>query len=134
MTQRWWSQGRKIKLSDQADTHEESAVAKLATIQFCFLCASTDAKGGFAHQAPQPRLQVGFTENAAQQLAAIEHNYSDLRQLIIEVLQYDPRPIYYRKNSTKKIFSMELYDFSFILTNLQYYLNNNTYSRAIWKI
>lgn len=75
-----------------------------------YVDAIADAKGGFAHQAPQPRLQVGFTEDAARQLAAIEDNYSDLRQLIIEVLQYDPRPIYYRKRSNKKIFVMELYD------------------------
>ncbi|HHJ80554.1 MAG TPA: tRNA (N6-threonylcarbamoyladenosine(37)-N6)-methyltransferase TrmO, partial [Candidatus Tenderia electrophaga] len=75
-----------------------------------YVDAIADAKGGFAHQAPQPRLRVDFTDNAAQQLAAIEDNYSDLRQLIIEVLQYDPRPIYYRKRSNKKIFVMELYD------------------------
>ncbi len=75
-----------------------------------YVDAIADARGGFAHQAPQPRLQVDFTEHAVQQLAAIENNYSDLWQLIIEVLQYDPRPIYYRKRSNKKIFSMELYD------------------------
>ncbi len=75
-----------------------------------YVDAIPEAKGGFAHQAPQPRLQVEFTECAAQQLAAIENNDADLRTLIIEVLQYDPRPIYYRKNSNKKVFSMALYD------------------------
>ncbi len=75
-----------------------------------YVDAIPDAKGGFAHQAPQPRLQVSFTNNAEQQLAEVENNYSDLRQLIVEVLQYDPRPIYYRKKSNKKEFVVELYD------------------------
>ena len=75
-----------------------------------YVDAIPDARGGFAHQAPQPRLQVCFSVNAEQQLSEIEDAYPDLRQLIIEVLQYDPRPIYYRKNSDKKIFSMQLYD------------------------
>ena len=75
-----------------------------------YVDAIPDARGGFAHQAPQPRLQVSFFDQAEQQLSAIENSYPDLRQLIVEVLQYDPRPIYYRKNSDKKIFTMQLYD------------------------
>ncbi len=75
-----------------------------------YVDAIPDARGGFAHHAPPPRMQVGFTDIAEQQLIEVENNYSDLRQLIIEVLQYDPRPIYYRKKSNKKIFVIELYD------------------------
>jgi len=75
-----------------------------------YVDAIPGAKGGFAHHAPEPRMQVCFSDKAEQQLIEVENNYSDLRQLIVEVLQYDPRPIYYRKKSNKKIFTMELYD------------------------
>jgi len=72
--------------------------------------AIPDARGGFAQQAPQPRFEIDFSARAEQQLKEIEANYSDLRKLIVEVLQYDPRPIYYRKTTDKKNFAMELYD------------------------
>ena len=51
-----------------------------------------------------------WSEQAEQDLAEYVTNYPDLRQLIIEVLQYDPRPLYYRKGFEKKRFGVTLYD------------------------
>ena len=75
-----------------------------------YVDAISDALGGFAQQAPQPRLQVVFSAAADQQLNAIENNYPDLRLLITEVLQLDPCRIYYRQDFEKKRFTLRLYD------------------------
>jgi len=51
------------------------------------------ATEGFATGAPEKKLAVEFTEQAEQQLKAVE-NPEQFRQLIIDVLQLDPRPAY----------------------------------------
>lgn len=75
-----------------------------------YVDAIPEAKGGFAHSAPKIRFAVQWSEQAEQDLATCAPNYPDLRQLIIEVLQYDPRPLYYRKGFDKKRFGVTLYD------------------------
>ena len=51
------------------------------------------ATEGFASGAPEKKLAVEFTQQAEQQLKDIE-NHEQFRQLIIDVLQLDPRPAY----------------------------------------
>ena len=75
-----------------------------------YVDAIPDAKGGFAHNAPKIRFTVQWSEQAEQELGDYAADYPDLRQLIIEVLQYDPRPLYYRKGFDKKRFGVTLYD------------------------
>lgn len=69
-----------------------------------------DANGGFAHLAPEQRLQVSFSDEASQQVDRFEKQYPELRQLIRDILQYDPRPIYVRKLGNKKHFGFFLYE------------------------
>ncbi len=68
------------------------------------------ARGGFAATAPELLWQVIFSAKAEQQVTLLEVDRSDLRQLVVEVLQYDPRPTYYRQKGEKRCFGMRLYD------------------------
>lgn len=69
-----------------------------------------DANGGFAHDAPEPRLQVSFSDLAKEQLHLLEPRHPQLKQLINDILQYDPRPVYVRKLANKKQFGFFIYD------------------------
>jgi len=75
-----------------------------------YVDAISDAHGGFAHLAPEQRMQVSFSDEASQQVDAFENQHPELRLLISDILQYDPRPIYVRKLDNKKRFGFFLYD------------------------
>lgn len=75
-----------------------------------YVDAISDANGGFAHEAPAQRLQVSFSDEAHQQVDEYEAQYPELRLLISDILQYDPRPNYVRKLANKKRFGFLLYD------------------------
>jgi tRNA-Thr(GGU) m(6)t(6)A37 methyltransferase TsaA len=75
-----------------------------------YVDAISDAHGGFAHLAPEQRMQVNFSDEANHQVDAFGNQYPELRQLISDILQYDPRPIYVRKLANKKRFGFFLYD------------------------
>jgi len=67
-----------------------------------------DAVAGFAPTPPEARLAVHFSKQAESQLAAREDG-DDLRQLIIRVLELDPRPAYAEEDG--RIYGFQLYDF-----------------------
>ena len=69
-----------------------------------------DANGGFAHLAPEQRLQITFSNEANQQVDTYEKHLPALRQLINDILQFDPRPVYVRKLANKKRFGFFIYD------------------------
>lgn len=75
-----------------------------------YVDAIPDANGGFAHDAPAKRFEVNFSDEANQHIDALEATYPDLRQLISDILQYDPRPVYVRKLANKKRFGFLLYE------------------------
>ncbi len=79
-----------------------------------YVDAISDARGGFAQTAPKIRFNVTWSSEAKQQLNRYEADYVDLYQLIVEVLQYDPRPLYYRKGFDKKRFGVTLYDLNIL--------------------
>lgn len=65
--------------------------------------------------AAPPSLSVIFLESASLFLDNLsfnknKYNVADFKQLIIEVLQQDPRPAYHEVDS-ERIYSMRLYDF-----------------------
>lgn len=74
--------------------------------------AIPEARAGFAQAAPDISARVEFTEQAATQLEALNNEYPSLKQLIIEVLQQDPRPAYKKTKSDDKIYAMHLSDFN----------------------
>lgn len=67
-----------------------------------------DAVAGFAPNPPQALLAVRFSEQAESQLAERE-GADDLRQLIIGVLELDPRPAYAEEDG--RVYGFKLYDF-----------------------
>jgi len=76
-----------------------------------YVDAIPNAHGGYAHGTPEPRLQVNISSAAAAQCANYEHTYPNLRELIIHVLELDPRPAYYDEEHSTKEFGMRLLDF-----------------------
>lgn len=73
--------------------------------------ALSDAQGGFAAESPENGMTVVFSELAAAQCAMWERaQYPNLRQLIEQVLQADPRPAYRIGREDKQLFGMCLYD------------------------
>ena len=74
--------------------------------------AIPEAKAGFAQAAPEIDALVAFSGQAAIQLEKLNGEYSNLKQLIIEVLQQDPRPAYKKAKSDDKVYAMLLSDFN----------------------
>ncbi len=74
-----------------------------------YVDAIPDAGSGFTKQ-PQARLQVNFTTQAEQQLNHIENNYPELRLLIVEVLQLDPRRNHKPDRLDDNVYYLRLYD------------------------
>lgn len=73
--------------------------------------ALPDARGGFAAQSPENKMAVAFSEEAAAQCVMQEQGqYPGLRQLIVQILQADPRPAYRAGDDSEQAFGMRLYE------------------------
>ena len=79
--------------------------------------AISNANAGFASNAPAPLFQINFTDLAIQQYQQLEIKLNqqknalniDLKKLIIQILQLDPRPSY-QQQTGNRIYAMRLYD------------------------
>ncbi len=67
-----------------------------------------DARSGFAPTQPEALLEVRFSELAESQLDKREDGIG-LRQLIIRLLELDPRPAYAEEDG--RVYGFRLYDF-----------------------
>lgn len=67
------------------------------------------ATSGFAPDAPDTTLAVDFSPAAATFCA--KPSNGELRELITQILQQDPRPAYERTNSTAQHYGMRVYDY-----------------------
>ena len=76
-----------------------------------FADSVSDASLGWADTAPTEGLPVEFLPEAEQQLAELpaEH-YPDLKDLIQDVVSYDPRPSFRRGRDEDRIYGAHLYD------------------------
>lgn len=73
--------------------------------------AIPNASGGFAPGAPGGRWQVAFTPEAERQIASADPDGTrELRLLIAQVLEQDPRPGYMDLYPERREFGMQLYD------------------------
>ncbi|QBG48070.1 tRNA (N6-threonylcarbamoyladenosine(37)-N6)-methyltransferase TrmO [Verrucomicrobia bacterium S94] len=69
-----------------------------------------DAEGAFASEAPEPGNSVVFLPAAERQLHALETgNRPNLKQLISDMLAYNPRPAYLQ-NDPERIFGTTVFD------------------------
>lgn len=64
------------------------------------------ARAGFADGAPQPHLQVGFAPEAE----AVCAHQPQLREFIVQMLQYDPRPAYRGDEEPGRIYGVRVFD------------------------
>ena len=69
-----------------------------------------EASGGFAANPPEPALTVEFTASCRQTLTLLETTRPNLSELIVQVLQADPRPAYLHRSSDRTDFGMRLHD------------------------
>jgi len=87
-----------------------------------YVDAISDAKGGFAKIMPEIKMKLHFTEIAQKQCKQAEKRLNkEIKNLIIEVLQLDPRPSYQQNRVTERVYAMKLYDFDL---SWQYCENN----------
>jgi len=77
-----------------------------------YVDAIPDARSGFAPMAPQKKLDVNWTETAKQACQNLKDIYPELEQLIIHLIELDPRPAYQNKNTSKTEYGMALYEFN----------------------
>ncbi|MEO0424671.1 MAG: tRNA (N6-threonylcarbamoyladenosine(37)-N6)-methyltransferase TrmO [Pseudomonadota bacterium] len=70
-----------------------------------------DARAGYADEAPMATCEVRFSPEAQVALAARRRSYPQLEQLIVQVLQADPRPAYRGSAAQARRYGMRLLDF-----------------------
>ena len=76
--------------------------------------ANPEARCGYAPSSPEKKLEVIFNEQAEVKLGKLsDHNCQDLKQVITEVLQYDPRPAY-KVNDLKTQYGFKLYNLNIL--------------------
>ncbi len=68
-----------------------------------------DAKSGYASEPPQASKSVWFSKKAETQLHQRDGGV-ELKQLIVKLLEFDPRPAYKNKPQPDRIYGMRLYD------------------------
>lgn len=71
------------------------------------------AKAGFAPALPEARQTVVFTPEAERQCVAYENDArKNLKALITQILEQDPRPAYRGSDDDRNEYGMRLYDFN----------------------
>jgi tRNA-Thr(GGU) m(6)t(6)A37 methyltransferase TsaA len=74
--------------------------------------AKPDALAGFAQTSPEALMEVEFSVQALFRIEANNVNFPNIKQLIIEVLQQDPRPAYKKGKVDNKTYAAHLLDFN----------------------
>lgn len=69
------------------------------------------AKSGYAVEKPAVKLQVVFSEEADIEITSAENKYPKLKNIIVEILQLDPRPAYQGTKQIKNEFAIKLYEY-----------------------
>lgn len=73
--------------------------------------STSNSKCAYAEEAPKAKLEVSFKAQAQARVTEIQQHYpSNLLQLIVETLSYDPRPAYKINKADEKIYKLRLYD------------------------
>ncbi len=71
-----------------------------------------DAKGGFAPNKPDKIQKIVFTGEADLECQQANQRLGqDIKSVVIQILQLDPRPSYQQGNSGVRVYAMKLYDF-----------------------
>jgi tRNA (adenine37-N6)-methyltransferase len=70
-----------------------------------------ESEAGFADAAPSDKILVVFSASAEAVCHDVEQKIPLFRQLIIQILQHDPRPAYYTDRAENKSHGIRIYDF-----------------------
>ena len=81
------------------------------------------ADGGYATEKPNSNFEVCFSEASEKELAALASNFPELRDLISQVLNQDPRPAWRIKEQDEQQYGMTLFEF-----NIKWQINKDTIS------
>jgi tRNA-Thr(GGU) m(6)t(6)A37 methyltransferase TsaA len=76
-----------------------------------YVDAVPEADGGWANEAPTPQLSVRFSAAAELQWMEFRARYPELKKLVVQVLERDPRPAYYDNTTPQRRFGTRLLDF-----------------------
>lgn len=76
-----------------------------------YVDALAGARSGYAEMAPPAHLLVDFADHLGAFFDARVNIYPQLKHIITEILQYDPRPAYQAAGQDGRQYSMKLYDF-----------------------
>jgi len=69
------------------------------------------AKGGYADEKPESKLTVIFSREAEREIENVKNKYPQLKNIITEILQLDPRPAYQKEKKIKNDYAIKLYEF-----------------------
>lgn len=69
------------------------------------------SKAGYALEKPGIKFEVIFTVQARKEIKLAEKKYAGLGNIIIEILQLDPRPAYKQLATNTNSFAIKLYDY-----------------------
>jgi tRNA (adenine37-N6)-methyltransferase len=78
-----------------------------------------DADGGFATDPPRSALSIEFTEQARQACTLMEKTRPGFVDLVVQVLEADPRPAYNDRQPAKTDFGIRLYGVNIRWTHRQ---------------
>jgi len=70
-----------------------------------------NAQGGFASSAPQNNYKIHFSPQAEEEIKNRATKYPNLKTLLEELLQQDPRPAYRQAKPDQNEYACHLYDF-----------------------
>ncbi|MGD8590559.1 MAG: tRNA (N6-threonylcarbamoyladenosine(37)-N6)-methyltransferase TrmO [Chromatiales bacterium] len=74
--------------------------------------AIENASAGMASSCETRSIKLSYSDQAAGFLAGLDQRFAEqLRRLIRQVLQQDPRPAYLQNNPGRRCFGMQLYDY-----------------------
>ena len=74
--------------------------------------AVTDASGGFADNAPQSGLTTEFADSLIQTVAHICRAIPEFKDVVVDVLNLDPRPAYKTGEDTERVYGVHLYHYN----------------------
>ncbi|WP_237385870.1 tRNA (N6-threonylcarbamoyladenosine(37)-N6)-methyltransferase TrmO [Xenorhabdus sp. Sc-CR9] len=77
-----------------------------------FAESRSEAKAGFAQDAPDANMDIYFSPEAECQLLSHQAAHPHLKRFISQVLAQDPRPAYRNKEKENRIYAVHLLDFN----------------------
>lgn len=76
--------------------------------------AIQDTQDGYTEEKAWQQIPVQFSKSFDKAYSDIEHKYPNLKDLIEEIVNQDPRPAYKKNSEDKQSYAFKLYDFDVV--------------------